>query len=172
MREYEPDWLTPARAPSVIAAVTNDSTPTPRETVLGLWQALSRRDWDAVKTFLSNDCLYVDMPVPALSARGRDDIVKRLKMGLEPLAGYENHDGVLVANGSDVMYEHSETWTFATGEQGVLRFVTVHKVVDGKITLWKDYWDMTTLVGFAPPNHFESLATGDTSWVFDATAMV
>ena len=48
------------------------------------------------------------------------------------------------------MYEHSDTWTFGTGEQGVLRFVTVHKVVDGKITVWKDYWDMNSLVSFAP----------------------
>ncbi len=91
------------------------------DVVVGLWQALSRRDWDAVKTFLAEDCLYVDMPVPALSARGPEDIVKRLKMGLEPLAGYENHDGVLVSNGSDAIYEHSETWTFASGEQGVLK---------------------------------------------------
>lgn len=68
--------------------------------VRGLWQALSRRDWDAVKTFLSDDCLYVDVPVPALSARGPEDIVKRLKMGLEQLAGYQNHPGVLVSNGS------------------------------------------------------------------------
>lgn len=142
------------------------------DVVLGLWQALSRRDWEAVKTFLSDDCLYVDMPVPALSARGPEDIVKRLKMGLEPLAGYENHDGVLVSSGADVMYEHSETWTFTTGERGVLRFVTVHKVEGGKVTVWKDYWDMNSLVSFAPPNHFEELAKADSSWVFDATSLV
>ncbi|MCV7099865.1 nuclear transport factor 2 family protein [Mycobacterium palustre] len=142
------------------------------DVVLGLWQALSRRDWDAVKTFLAKDCLYVDMPVPALAARGPEDIVKRLKMGLEPLAAYENHDGLLVSNGPDAIYEHSETWTFASGERGVLRFVTVHKVIDGKIAVWKDYWDMQSLVSFAPPNHFEALATADTSWVFDATALV
>jgi len=144
--------------------------------VLGLWQALSRLDWDAVKTFLSPDCLYVDMPVPALSARGPDDIVKRLKVGLAPLAGYENHDGVLLSNGSDVMYEHSETLTFATGERGVLRFVTVHRVVledgEAKITVWKDYWDMNSLVSFAPPNHFGNLANADVSWVFDASGLV
>ncbi|MCV7195124.1 limonene-1,2-epoxide hydrolase family protein [Mycobacterium angelicum] len=143
-----------------------------QDVVLGMWQALSRRDWDAVKTFLSEDCLYVDMPVPAVSARGPENIVKRLKIGLAPLAGYENHDGTLLADGSDVMYEHSETWTFATGECGVLRFVTVHRVVDGKIAVWKDYWDMNTLVSFAPPSHFENLASGDTSWVFDATGLV
>ncbi|MGZ4578252.1 MAG: nuclear transport factor 2 family protein, partial [Mycobacterium sp.] len=33
-------------------------------------------------------------------------------------------------------------------------------------------WDMNSLVSFAPPNHFESLATADTSWVFDASAFV
>ena len=152
--------------------MTDVSTIAARDVVLGLWQALSRRDWDAVKTFLSDDCLYVDMPVPAASARGPEDIVTRLKLGLEPLAGYENYDGVLLSDGEDVMYEHSEKWTFQTGEQGVLRFVTVHKVVDGKVALWKDYWDMNSLVSFAPPSHFENLATGDSSWIFDATSLV
>jgi hypothetical protein len=93
-------------------------------------------------------------------------------MGLAPLAGYENHDGVLVSNGSDVIYEHSETWTFETGEQGVLRFVTVHRVADGKITVWKDYWDMNSLVSFAPSSWLEDFSTADTSWVFDATGLV
>lgn len=144
----------------------------PSEVVIGLWQALSRRDWVAVESFLSDDCLYVDMPLPAVSARGPENIVTRLKIGLEDLAGYENHDGVLVADGADVIYEHSETWTFESGERGVLRFVTVHKVEHGKIAVWKDYWDFNSLVAFAPPNHFEKLAGGDTSWIFDASALI
>jgi ketosteroid isomerase-like protein len=146
------------------------------DVVLGMWRALSRRDLDAVKTFLADDCLYVDMPIPALSARGPDDIVKKLKMAVDPLADYENHDGLLLTNGTDVTYEHSETWTFPTGERGVLRFVTVHKVVpqngEAKVTLWKDYYDITTLVNFAPPNHFESLTGFDTSWIFDASGLI
>ena len=142
-------------------------------TVLGLWRALSKRDWEAVQTFLSDDCIYLDMPVgPAAAARGPVDIVKRLKIGLEPLADYVNHDGLLVTNGADAMYEHSETWTFKTGEQGLLRFVTVHKVVDGKITVWKDYWDMAGLTSFAPPTWLEDLSTADTSWIFDATGLI
>lgn len=145
---------------------------TSADVVTRMWQALSRRDWDAVKVLLSEDCLYIDMPMPAVSARGPEDIVTRLKLGLEGLAGYENHPGVLLSNDSDVMYEHSETWTFQTGEQGTLKFVTVHKVADGKITVWKDYWDMNSLVSFAPPSHFEKLAVGDHSWIFDATDLV
>ena len=143
------------------------------KTVLGMWHALSDRDWEKLKTFIADDCIYVDMPVgPAAAARGPEDIVKRLKVGLEPLAGYENHDGVLVTNGVDVMYEHSETWNWVTGESTVLQFVTVHKVRDDKITLWKDYWDFGGLVNHAPADWMENLAKADTSWMFDATGLI
>ena len=149
---------------------------TPRsnsETVLALWQALAARDWDAIPTLVSDDCIYLDVPVgPSVSARGGADIVKRLKIGLEPLKDYTNHNGVLVENGEDVLYEHSETWTFATGEVAVLPFVTVHKVVDGKVTIWKDYWDYATLANQAPKDWLESMAGADTSWHFDATGLV
>lgn len=138
-----------------------------------MWNALSHRDWDGVKTFLAQDCIYVDMPVgPAAAARGPEDIVKRLKIGLQPLAGYQNHEGVLVAEGADVFYEHSETWNWATGESTVLQFVTVHKVVEGKITLWKDYWDMAGLTNHAPPTWLEDLAKADMSWIYDATGLI
>ena len=143
------------------------------DTVLGLWKALSARHWESVKTFLSDDCIYADMPVgPALAARGPEDIVKRLKVGLEPLASYVNHDGLLVSNGSDAMYEHSETWGWDTGETALLRFVTVHRVIDGKVTIWKDYWDLGGMTSQAPPTWLEDMAKADTSWVFDATGLV
>ena len=113
------------------------------------------------------------MPVGLVAAaRGPEDIVKRLKVGLEPLSGYENHDGILVSNGVDVMYEHSETWNWVTGESTVLQFVTVHKVRDGKITLWKDYWDFAGLLNNAPADWMEQLAAADTSWMFDATGLI
>ena len=50
--------------------MTDDATV--RETVLGMWKALSARDWNRVKTFLADDCLYVDMPMPTASARGTE----------------------------------------------------------------------------------------------------
>jgi limonene-1,2-epoxide hydrolase len=138
-----------------------------------MWRTLSDRDWDKLKTFIADDCIYVDRPVGLVAAaRGPEDIVKRLKVGLESLAGYENHDGVLVTNGVDVMYEHSETWNWVTGESTVLQFVTVHKVRDGKITLWKDYWDFAGLLNNAPADWMEQLAAADTSWMFDATGLI
>jgi limonene-1,2-epoxide hydrolase len=143
------------------------------QTVLGMWHALSDRDWEKLKTFIADDCIYVDMPVGlAAAARGPENIVKRLKVGLESLSGYENHDGVLVSNGVDAMYEHSETWNWATGESTVLQFVTVHQVRDDKITLWKDYWDFGGLLNHAPADWMEQLGAADTSWMFDATGLI
>lgn len=146
---------------------------TTTDTVLGLWAALSDRDWDGVADQLSEDCIYVDVPVgPTLAARAPTDIVKRLKVGLGPLAAYENHDGLIVAQGEHVMYEHTETWTFTTGETFVLPFVTVHRVVGGKVALWKDYWDFGAIANHAPEGWLEGLAEADTTWVFDATGLV
>ncbi|MCH9731022.1 MAG: nuclear transport factor 2 family protein [Actinomycetia bacterium] len=138
-----------------------------------MWAALSDRDWQAVKSYLSQDCLYLDMPVgPAAAARGPADIVKRLKIGLEPLASYENFTGLMVSNGVDVMYEHREEWHWETGESAILEFVTVHRVEDGKISLWKDYWDLGALADHAPPTWLDDFAKADMSWVFDATGLV
>ena len=75
-------------------------------------------------------------------------------------------------NGEDVLYEHSETWTFSSGEVAVLPFVTVHKVTDGKVTIWKDYWDYATLANQAPKDWLQGMAGADTSWHFDATGLV
>jgi limonene-1,2-epoxide hydrolase len=146
---------------------------TATDVVLGMWRALSTRDWAEVTTFLSDDCIYLDIPLgAAAAAKGPDDIVKRLKIGLESLSAYQNFDGLVVADGADVMYEHSEQWDWPTGESALLRFVTVHRVVDGRITLWKDYWDMGALANHAPPTWMTDFATADMSWIYDATGEV
>jgi limonene-1,2-epoxide hydrolase len=156
-------------------SIDHDRTATPdvTDTARGLWQALSRRDFDAIKTFLSDDCIYFDMPFgPTLAARGPDDVVKRFKVAVEKLAEYENHDGPLLSNGVDVLFEHSETWKWVSGETALVQFVTAHKVRDGKVSLWKDYWDLGALIAQAPPTWMEDFASADVSWVFDATGLI
>jgi limonene-1,2-epoxide hydrolase len=112
------------------------------------------------------------MPMPAVSARGPENIVARLKIGLESLSSYVNHEGLLLSNGVDVMYEHSETWGWPSGETARLAFVSVHRVQHGRITLWKDYSDFNTLLSQAPQSFTDGFASADTSWVFDATDLV
>ena len=84
--------------------------------------------------------------------------------------GYEHHPGV-VAEGADgiVVTEHTEVWTWETGETVALPFVSVQRIHDGVIVLWKDYWDFQTLMGAAPAAWHERLDTADLSWVVDVT---
>ena len=144
------------------------------EPVIDLWRALATRDWDAVKAVVSDDCIFLDVPLgPTLAARGPDDIVKRLKGGLEneDLADWANRDVLLLTNGTDIMYEHLVTYTSTNGEVTTNPIVSVHKVSDGKISLWKDYWDFNAIANAA---WFQSslAAVSDMSWVFDATGLV
>ena len=146
---------------------------TPTDAVRGLWLVLNDRDYDGIADWVTDDCIYFDVPLgPSFAARGPADIAKRLRVGWGDLAAYENHDGLLLADGDAVMYEHSETWTFATGEVLDLPFVTVHRVRDGRVSLWKDYWDYSALTSAAPAAWLDSLAGADTSWLFDATQLV
>jgi limonene-1,2-epoxide hydrolase len=140
--------------------------------VRALWSALSDRDWARIASFFAEDSVYYDVPTgPAGAARGPYGIVARLRLGLEPLTSYENVERNVAATGDVVMVEHEETWHWPTGESAILPFVTVHRVVDEKILLWKDYWDYNTLIDAAPPGWQDSLMQGDLSWVFDATGL-
>ena len=40
------------------------------EPVLHLWRALAKRDWDAIKTVVSDDCIFLDVPLGRRSPRG------------------------------------------------------------------------------------------------------
>ena len=148
--------------------MTNASEP-----VLHLWRALAKLDWEAAKSVVSDDCIFVDMPLgPTMAARGPDNIVKRLQAALENenLADYANHDGVLLTNGRDVIYEHLEIFRSTNGGRANNPIVSVHKVIDGKVCLWKDYWDINAIANTA---WFQSAAqAGDVSWVFDATGLI
>ena len=60
---------------------------------------------------------YVDVPVIGIDegAFGPAETEARLRLGLEPLAGYVLHDGPIVASGDMVITEHAEEWTWAVG---------------------------------------------------------
>jgi limonene-1,2-epoxide hydrolase len=143
-----------------------------RDVVEAFWPALYARDWDRIATFFGDGSVYWDVPAgPGGAAKGADGIVKRLRLGLEDLASIEHDHLRSVAEGDTVVTEHTETWTWRSGESVTLPFVSVQVVGDGVIQLWKDYWDYGTLMGAAPQSWHDRLANADLSWVFDATGI-
>jgi limonene-1,2-epoxide hydrolase len=124
---------------------------TNEERVAGFWRDLYRRDWDAVTGYFDATSEYTDVPTPADDvARGPEQIVARLRIGLEPLSSIGHDVRLVVAGGDAVVTEHTEHWSWPSGEQAALPFVSVQELRDGTISRWWDYWDLTTLLGAAP----------------------
>ena len=128
-----------------------------------LWACLYAKDWEGLKTRLTDDAFYEDVPAPDPGARGPDNVVKRLRIGLDPVVRFEHDVHRTVAEGGKVLVEHTETWHFETGEKITNHFVTVHEVRDGKVALWRDYWDLGALMAQAPKWFVERLAGFDAS---------
>ncbi len=138
----------------------------PLTTVTDFWAALYTRDWHAISSFFTDESVYYDVPTGGMSAaQGPERIEARLRLGIEPLSGYEHHLRNMAAHDDVVFTEHQEDWHFHTGEIVKLPFVSVQHVAGGHITLWKDYWDFSTLMNGAPPWWHERLATADLWWV-------
>jgi ketosteroid isomerase-like protein len=123
-----------------------------------MWSCLYRKDFDGVAACIAEDGHYEDVPAPDAGAVGPANVVKRLRVGLDPVERFEHEIHRVVAEGQDVVVEHTETWHFASGEKLTNHFVTVHVVKDGKIALWRDYWDLNTLMAQAPPWWIERIA--------------
>lgn len=129
-----------------------------KRVVAQLWECLYRKDFDGVAACMADDGLYEDVPAPDRGARGPAKVVKRLRVGLDPVARFEHEIHRVVAEGDSVLVEHTETWHFETGEQLTNQFVTVHEVRNGKIALWRDYWDLDTMMAQAPKWWIERIA--------------
>jgi ketosteroid isomerase-like protein len=130
-----------------------------KEIVARMWECLYRKDWDGVAGLIADDGHYEDVPAPDPGATGPQNVVRRLRIGLDPVARFEHDIHRVVAEGDSVIVEHTETWHFETGEKLVNQFVTVHQVRGGKITLWRDYWDLNTMMSQAPQWWIERLAS-------------
>jgi limonene-1,2-epoxide hydrolase len=142
----------------------------PADVVRRFWAALYSRDWDRIASFFGPSSVYWDVPVgPGAAGKGPADIVSRLRLGLDGLAGYEHFEGPITTTGNVVMTEHREVWHWPTGETASLPFVSVMAVDGDVITLWKDYWDYNTLMNAAPAAWHERLDNADLSWIYDAT---
>ena len=129
-----------------------------KEVVARLWACLYAKDWEGVAACIAPDGHYEDVPAPDPGATGPANVVRRLRIGLDPVVRFEHEIHRSVAEGDSVVVEHTETWHFETGERLVNHFVTVHEVKDGRIALWRDYWDMNTLLRQAPAWWIERLA--------------
>ena len=121
-----------------------------RELIEAFWQDLEGRDFDKIGSYFAEDGHYEDVPAPDTGAIGPNAVAARLRVGLEPIKDYVHHLHRMVVEGDTVITEHTEDWHFGDGVVVSLPFVSIHVIEDGKVKLWRDYWDLQTLLGSAP----------------------
>ncbi len=115
-----------------------------------MFEDLGRIDLDAVAAHCTDDCVYEDVPYAAATAIGPDAIRAKLAMGLGTLEKLPTTIHELVESGDTILVERTEVWHHRTGERATLRVAAVFKFRDGKVTLWRDYWDAPTLLSQQP----------------------
>lgn len=131
-----------------------------RQVVERYWDRHFRRDWDAMAALFTDDCHYVDTGIGDVGATGPDEILARLRLGIEPLEGYVHLPKHVVAEGDLVVTEHVEQWRFHTGEVIDHPFTSVMEVRDGRIARWHDYSHLGNLLDNAPAWWLERIAAG------------
>jgi len=131
-----------------------------KKTVETMWNALSDMNWETLKSCLSDDIHYEDIPTEDPGARGPENVVKRLAIAFDHLSDHQHTIHHLVADGDVVFLDHTEVWTFKTGEKVTNQFATMHEMSDGKISKWSDYWDVSSFVSQFPAWFLEEIAKG------------
>lgn len=120
------------------------------ETLRRLFDDLDRLDFAAVASHCTEDCVYEDVPFEEATVVGPEAIRAKLEMGLATLERLPTTIHELVEDGDTVMVERTEVWHHRTGERATLRVAAVFKFRDGRICLWRDYWDARTLLSQQP----------------------
>ena len=122
------------------------------DTLNQLFADLERLDFDAVAAHCTEDCIYEDVPYfDEARAIGREAIAAKLHLGMNTLERLPTTIHELVEQGDTMLVERTEVWHHPTGERATLRVAAVFKFRDGKISLWRDYWDARTLFSQQPP---------------------
>ncbi len=107
-------------------------------TVEVLLSALQAQDIDAAGAVLDENLVYQNVGFPTIRGRAR---AMKLFRGMEGRARFEVKTHRIAVNGSTVLTERTDALVFGPVR---LQFWVcgVFEVRDGRITLWRDYFDM------------------------------
>src|SRR5258708_15083429 len=122
---------------------------TPLETVHAFMAAAAVRDYETAVGLLADDVEYQNMPLPPV--HGRQAVKDTLEM---LLAAAESSEWVVereVADGDLVMNERNDRFLI-DGRWLELPVAGIFVVRDGRIALWRDYFDLETIMKQMAPS--------------------
>lgn len=114
------------------------ATQKPEEVVTRFLQALENQDHDLVAALLAPDLRYTNVSLPTI--KGGPLVAKIMKLGLRKGTGFAVQTHRLAVNGDIVMTERTDILKVGPLHIGFWVCGTF-RVQDGKIVLWRDYFD-------------------------------
>lgn len=121
--------------------------PSNEDVVLRFCEAFGRRDLDEILGFFAEDAVYHNIPMEP--AQGTDAIRALLESFVPGSPSMEFEVLHVASAGSVVFTERIDRMTFG-GNDVELPVAGVFEVADGRITAWRDYFDMQQFLGGAP----------------------
>ena len=102
--------------------------------------AWSRMNIDEILGFMADDAVYHNIPMPP--AKGKTAIRAAVAGFLKMADGIEFKILHTVSAGTLVMNERVDSFQFKGGKTGAIPVAGVFEVTGGKISAWRDYFDM------------------------------
>ncbi len=103
-------------------------------------QAWSRMKLDEILGFMSDDAVYHNIPMQP--AKGKAAIRAVIEGFLKMADAIEFRILHTTSSGNVVMNERVDSFVYKGGKKGSIPVVGVFEVSGGKITAWRDYFDM------------------------------
>jgi limonene-1,2-epoxide hydrolase len=113
--------------------------PSAEQVVRDFCAAASKRDPDLLRSFLADDVVYHNIPMDPAEGLPAAMAVIDMFLGMCEALDFEIHH--LASDGSTVLTERTDTFTIK-GKTAPLPVMGAFHVSDGKITAWRDYFDM------------------------------
>jgi limonene-1,2-epoxide hydrolase len=113
--------------------------PSAEQVVKDFCAAASMRDPQALRAFFSDDVVYHNIPMDP--AEGIDATMGVIDMFLGMCEALEFKVHHLASDGTTVLTERTDIFTI-NGRSAPLPVMGAFQVVNGKITAWRDYFDM------------------------------
>jgi len=113
--------------------------PSAEQVVRDFCAAASRRNPEELRSYFSDDIVYHNIPMEP--AEGIEATMAVVNMFVTMCEGLEFEIHHLASDGSTVLTERTDTFSI-NGKTAPLPVMGAFNVVDGKITAWRDYFDM------------------------------
>ena len=108
--------------------------------VMSFIDAWNKMDWDAATALLTDDIIWDNVPMETIKGKAAVDSAMR---GMAP----EAVDWVVLSiaeNGEKVLTERIDNFDMPGGKRVELPVMGTFIITNGKISLWRDYFDLAS----------------------------